>query len=91
MSSLPDAAALAVARTADSLLEGRPLGGLYGRALPERSAHLPLGITVDALDADRLTLPDAFIRADILAAAKGHVLASGAAELTCTTNAKATK
>jgi phosphatidylethanolamine-binding protein (PEBP) family uncharacterized protein len=48
-------------------------------------------ITVYALDTDRLALPDAFTRADFLAAAKGHVLASGAAELTYTINAKATK
>lgn len=48
-------------------------------------------VTVYALDTDRLDLPAAFTRADFLTAASGHVLASGAAELTYAINGKATK
>jgi len=46
-------------------------------------------VTVYALDVDRLDLPDPFNRADLLKAAKGHILASGSATLRYATNAKA--
>ena len=46
-------------------------------------------VTVYALDVDRLELPDPFDRADLLKAAKGHILASGSATLRYATNAKA--
>jgi Raf kinase inhibitor-like YbhB/YbcL family protein len=48
-------------------------------------------VTVYALDVDRLNLADLFTRADLLAAAKGHILASGSRELFYTLNAKARK
>ncbi len=73
-------------------LKDGPYGGYMGACPPWNDLRIHrYRVTVYALDTERLTLPDAFTRADFLAAAKGHVLASGAAELTYTINAKATK
>ncbi|WP_431321747.1 YbhB/YbcL family Raf kinase inhibitor-like protein [Rhizobium sp. YTU87027] len=75
-----------------AFLKDGPYGGYMGACPPWNDLRIHrYRITVYALDTDRLMLPDAFTRADFLAAAKGHVLASGAAELTYTINAKATK
>lgn len=75
-----------------AFLKDGPRGGYMGACPPWNDLRIHrYRITVYALDTDRLALPDAFTRADFLAAAKGHVLASGAAELTYTINAKATK
>jgi Raf kinase inhibitor-like YbhB/YbcL family protein len=46
-------------------------------------------ITVYALDVDRLDLPASFMRADLLKAMKGHILASDSTTLRFATNAKA--
>ncbi|MBW9115909.1 hypothetical protein JNB88_19935 [Rhizobium cauense] len=67
----------------------RPCGGYMVTCPPWNDPRIPHNH--HALDTDQLMLPDAFTRADFPAAAKGHVLASGAADLTCTINAKATK
>ncbi|MDP9808857.1 Raf kinase inhibitor-like YbhB/YbcL family protein [Rhizobium tibeticum] len=75
-----------------AFLKDGPYGGYMGACPPWNDLRIHrYRVTVYALDTDRLTLPDAFTRADFLAAAKGHVLASGAAELTYTINAKALK
>jgi len=75
-----------------AFMKDGPYGGYHGACPPwndERPHRYRL--TVYALDVDRLTLPDTFARADLLAAMKGHILAEGAAELTYSTNAKAGK
>lgn len=75
-----------------AFMKDGPYGGYRGACPPwndERPHRYRL--TVYALDTDRLDLPEAFTRADLLAAAKGHILAEGAAELTYSTNAKAGK
>ena len=72
-----------------SLKDG-PHGGYMGACPPwnDQRVH-SYHVTVYALDVDRLNLPDLFTRADLLAAAKGHILASGRQELFYTLNAKA--
>lgn len=75
-----------------AFLKDGPHGGYMGACPPWNDLRIHrYRVTVYALDTDRLTLPDAFTRADFLAAAKGHIVSSGAAELTYTINAKATK
>lgn len=75
-----------------AFLKDGPHGGYMGACPPWNDLRIHrYRVTVYALDTDRLTLPDAFTRADFLAAANGHIVSSGAAELTYTINAKATK
>ncbi|CDM56857.1 MULTISPECIES: YbhB/YbcL family Raf kinase inhibitor-like protein [Rhizobium] len=75
-----------------AFLKDGPYGGYMGACPPWNDLRIHrYRVTVYALDTGRLMLPDAFTRADFLAAAKGHILASGAAELTYTINAKALK
>jgi Raf kinase inhibitor-like YbhB/YbcL family protein len=75
-----------------AFLKDGPHGGYMGACPPWNDLRIHrYRVTVYALDTDRLTLPDAFTRADYLAAANGHIISSGAAELTYTINAKATK
>lgn len=75
-----------------AFLKDGPHGGYMGACPPWNDLRIHrYRVTVYALDTDRLTLPKAFTRADFLAAAKGHIVSSGAAELTYTINAKATK
>jgi Raf kinase inhibitor-like YbhB/YbcL family protein len=75
-----------------AFLKDGPHGGYMGACPPWNDLRIHrYRVTVYALDTDRLTLPDAFTRAEFLAAAKGHIVSSGAAELTYTINAKATK
>lgn len=75
-----------------AFLKDGPHGGYMGACPPWNDLRIHrYRITAYALDTDRLTLPKAFTRADFLAAAKGHIVSSGAAELTYTINAKATK
>jgi Raf kinase inhibitor-like YbhB/YbcL family protein len=75
-----------------AFLKDGPHGGYMGACPPWNDLRIHrYRVTVYALDTDRLTLHDAFTRADYLAAANGHIISSGAAELTYTINAKATK
>ncbi|WP_028749161.1 YbhB/YbcL family Raf kinase inhibitor-like protein [Rhizobium mesoamericanum] len=75
-----------------AFLKDGPYGGYMGACPPWNDLRIHrYRVTVYALDTERLSLPDAFTRTDFLAAAKRHVLASGAAELTYTINARATK
>jgi Raf kinase inhibitor-like YbhB/YbcL family protein len=74
-----------------SLKDG-PHGGYMGACPPWNDERVhSYHVTVYALDVDRLDLPDLFTRADLLAAMKGHILASGREELFYTLNAKAKK
>ena len=73
-------------------LKDGPHGGYMGACPPWNDERIhSYHVTVYALDVDRLNLPDLFTRADLLAAAKGHILASGSQELFYTLNAKAKK
>ncbi|NTG49285.1 YbhB/YbcL family Raf kinase inhibitor-like protein [Agrobacterium rhizogenes] len=73
-------------------LKNGPHGGYMGACPPWNDERIHgYHVTVYALDVDRLNLPDLFTRADLLAAAKGHILASGSHELFYTLNAKARK
>ena len=73
-------------------LKNGPHGGYMGACPPWNDERVhSYHLTVYALDVDRLNLPDLFTRADLLAAAKGHILASGSQELFYTLNAKAKK
>jgi len=73
-------------------LKDGPHGGYMGACPPWNDERIHgYHVTVYALDVDRLNLPDLFTLADLLAAAKGHVLASGSRELFYTLNAKAKK
>ncbi|NTJ06359.1 YbhB/YbcL family Raf kinase inhibitor-like protein [Rhizobium lusitanum] len=73
-------------------LKDGPHGGYMGACPPWNDERVhSYHVTVYALDVDRLNLPDLFTRADLLAAAKGHILASGSRELFYTMNAKARK
>ena len=73
-------------------LKDGPHGGYMGACPPWNDERVhSYHVTVYALDVDRLNLPDLFTRADLLAAAKGHILASGSRELFYTLNAKAKK
>jgi Raf kinase inhibitor-like YbhB/YbcL family protein len=75
-----------------AFLKDGPHGGYMGACPPWNDLRIHrYRVTVYALDTDRLALPDAFTRSDFLAAAIGHIVSSGAAELTDTTNMKATK
>lgn len=71
-------------------LKNGPHGGYMGACPPWNDERVhSYHVTVYALDVDRLNLPDLFTRADLLAAAKGHILASGSQKLFYTLNAKA--
>ncbi|KEA07636.1 YbhB/YbcL family Raf kinase inhibitor-like protein [Rhizobium rhizogenes] len=73
-------------------LKNGPHGGYMGACPPWNDERIHgYHVTVYALDVDRLNLPDLFTRADLLAAAKRHILASGNQELLYTLNAKARK
>ncbi len=73
-------------------LKDGPHGGYKGPCPPWNDARAhSYHVTVYALDVEQLKLPDLFTRADLLAAAKGHILASGSRELFYTLNAKAEK
>ena len=73
-------------------LKDGPHGGYIGACPPWNDERIHgYHVTVYALDVDRLNLPDLFTHADLLAAAKGHILASGSRELFYTLNAKAKK
>ncbi|AYG65539.1 MULTISPECIES: YbhB/YbcL family Raf kinase inhibitor-like protein [unclassified Rhizobium] len=73
-------------------LKDGPHGGYMGACPPWNDERVhSYHVTVYALDVDRLNLPDLFTRADLFAAAKGHILASGSRELFYTLNAKAEK
>ena len=73
-------------------LKDGPHGGYMGACPPWNDERVhSYHVTIYALDVDRLNLPDLFTRADLLAAAKGHILASGSRELFYTLNAKAKK
>ena len=73
-------------------LKDGPHGGYMGACPPWNDERVHgYHVTVYALDVDRLNLPDLFTRADLIAAAKGHILASGSQELFYTLNAKAAK
>jgi phosphatidylethanolamine-binding protein (PEBP) family uncharacterized protein len=75
-----------------AFLKDGPRGGYMGACPPFNDARIHrYRVTVYALDTDRLNLPDVFTRADLLAAAKGHVVSSGWAELIYTINAKASE
>jgi Raf kinase inhibitor-like YbhB/YbcL family protein len=76
----------------DGSLKNGPQGGYKGACPPWNDERVHgYHVTVYALDVDRLNLPDLFTRADLLAAAKGHILASGSQKLLYTLNAKARK
>lgn len=78
--------------TGDGSLKNGPHGGYMGACPPWNDERVHgYHVTIYALDVDRLNLPDLFTRADLLAAAKGHILASGSQELLYTLNAKARK
>ncbi len=67
-------------------------GGYVGPCPPWNDERVhSYHVTVYALDVDRLNLPDLFTRADLIAAAKEHILASGSRDLFYTLNAKAGK
>ncbi|OCJ11729.1 phosphatidylethanolamine-binding protein [Rhizobium sp. AC27/96] len=73
-------------------LKDGPHGGYMGACPPWNDERIhSYHVTVYALDVNRLNLPDLFTRADLIAAAKGHILASGSRELFYTMNAKAKK
>jgi len=73
-------------------LKDGPHGGYMGACPPWNDERIhSYHVTVYALDVYQLNLPDIFTRADLLAAAKGHILASGSQELFYTLNAKAAK
>ncbi|MFS8044691.1 YbhB/YbcL family Raf kinase inhibitor-like protein [Rhizobium sp. BR 314] len=73
-------------------LRNGPHGGYMGACPPWNDERIhSYHVTVYALDVDQLKLPDLFTRADLIAAAKGHILASGSQELFYTLNAKAEK
>jgi Raf kinase inhibitor-like YbhB/YbcL family protein len=75
-----------------AFLKDGPHGGYMGACPPWNDLRIHrYRVTVYALDIEQLTLPDVFSQADLMAAAKGHVVSSGATELTYTINAKATK
>ncbi|CAN7211459.1 YbhB/YbcL family Raf kinase inhibitor-like protein [Rhizobium rhizogenes] len=78
--------------TGNGSLKNGPHGGYMGACPPWNDERVHgYHVTVYALDVDRLNLPDLFTRAGLLAAAKGHILASGSQELLYTLNAKAGK
>ena len=73
-------------------VEDGPHGGYVGPCPPWNDERVhSYHVTVYALDVDRLNLPDLFTRADLIAAAKEHILASGSRDLFYTLNAKAGK
>lgn len=73
-----------------AFLKDGPYGGYMGACPPWNDERVHrYRITVYALDVEKLDLPNAFTRADLLAAAKGHIVSSGAAELRYTINAEA--
>jgi Raf kinase inhibitor-like YbhB/YbcL family protein len=75
-----------------AFLKDGPRGGYMGACPPFNDARIHrYRVTVYALDTDRLHLPEVFTRADLLAAAKGHIVSSGWAELIYTINAKASE
>jgi Raf kinase inhibitor-like YbhB/YbcL family protein len=76
----------------DGSLKNGPHGGYRGPCPPWNDERIhEYHLTVYALDVPELHLPAVFSRADLLAAMKGHVLASGTAELDYTINARARK
>jgi hypothetical protein len=73
-----------------SLKDG-PHGGYMGACPPANDERIhQYRLTIYALNVEKLNLPDLFTRADLLAAMKGHILASGTAELRYTLNPRAT-
>lgn len=76
----------------DGSLKSGPHGGYMGPCPPWNDGRIhEYHLTVYALDVAELNLPAVFSRADLLAAAKGHILSSGTAELDYTINARARK
>lgn len=73
-----------------AFLKDGAYGGYMGACPPWNDERLHrYRVTVYALDIEKLDLPDSFTRADLVAAMKGHLLSSGAAELRYTINAEA--
>ncbi|PZM17165.1 YbhB/YbcL family Raf kinase inhibitor-like protein [Rhizobium tubonense] len=71
----------------DGTLKNGPHGGYLGPCPPwndERIHHYV--VTIYALDVAELPLPPIFSRADLLAAAKGHILATGTTAIDYTVN-----
>jgi Raf kinase inhibitor-like YbhB/YbcL family protein len=76
----------------DGTLKNGPHGGYFGACPPWNEGLIhQYDVTVYALDVAKLDLPAVFSRADLLAAAKGHILAQGMAQLDYTVNEGARK
>jgi Raf kinase inhibitor-like YbhB/YbcL family protein len=71
----------------DGTLKNGPHGGYLGPCPPWNDERIHQYIvTIYALDIAELPLPAVFSRAELLTAAKGHILASGTAEIDYTVN-----
>jgi Raf kinase inhibitor-like YbhB/YbcL family protein len=76
----------------DGSLKNGPHGGYMGPCPPWNDERIhEYQLTVYALDVAALKLPAVFNRAELLAAAKGHILASGTATVNYTINERARK
>jgi Raf kinase inhibitor-like YbhB/YbcL family protein len=78
--------------TGDGTLKTGPHGGYLGPCPPWNDERIHrYVVTVYALDVAELPLPAIFSRADLVTAAKSHILASGTAEVDYTVNEGARK
>jgi Raf kinase inhibitor-like YbhB/YbcL family protein len=76
----------------DGALKNGPHGGYFGPCPPWNDERIhEYQLTVYALDTAELKLPAIFDRAQLLTAAKGHILAQGTATVNYTTNERARK
>lgn len=76
----------------DGTLKTGPHGGYRGPCPPFNDERIhEYQLTVYALDVAALKLPPIFNRAELLTAAKGHILATGTATVDYTTNERARK